>query len=428
MESNFQSRSNFLRTVVPAAVGAGVLLGASKPANAASVANVLIDVRAAPYNATGNGTTNDAPAIQAAINAAAVAGGVVWFPPGIYHLATGLLIDRRVTLEGPGWHFNNTSLGAWFRVSVAGTKAITVKSEAASGTIIRRLAFKFDQPAAAPGWQPANFDFAISIESLVNSSVTDVLIEDVHMLNPTRAIRISGAVGASTGRIHLNRISGEPLLTGIEIDNAMDVCRISNVHFWPYWSLGFQPGVALNSTYVGSYKMGNANAFVSYRNDNPCYNAVFTYGYARGFFFRTSAAGKTSRFRISNSDFDYTGIGIEIDGSNTDGMLTNVVMQGPDGTPCAILSNAATSGVKLQITNMRADRYGGNGIRIEGPNAKITLDNTWLEIWNQSGLGFPAIEVSHNTSKVVIGKTCQFEGGGVNGPITGGAATIIMDA
>jgi hypothetical protein len=441
METNFQSRSKFLRGVIPAAIGAGALLSASKPAEAASVANVLIDVKAAPYNATGNGTTNDAPAIQNAINAAAATGGTVWFPPGQYHLQTGLVVNRRVTLEGPGWHPNNPAVGAWFRISVAGTKALTIQGDAASGTVVRGLAFRFDQPAAVLNWSPVNYDFAITIDAGATpyggAHISDVVIEDIHMLNPTRAIRVYSSAGLAVGRIHLNRISGEPLLTGIEIDNAMDICKVSNIHFWPYWSLQFQSTVVpLSATFIGAYKLNNANAFVSYRNDNPRYMAVFAYGYARGIYFRAGTLGITRRFRVSDSDFDYTGVGIDIDGfdpnlpniEGINGMLSNVVMQGPDGSPCAIRGSVASRGIQLQISNMRVDRYGGNGIRIEGPGCLVTLDNTWIEIWNQTGLGFPAIEMSHATSKLVVGKTCHFSGGGANGAITGGAATIVLDS
>jgi hypothetical protein len=44
----------------------------------------VYNVRAAPYNATGNGNSDDTPAISAAASAALVTGGVVYFPAGIY--------------------------------------------------------------------------------------------------------------------------------------------------------------------------------------------------------------------------------------------------------------------------------------------------------------------------------------------------------
>ncbi len=57
------------------------------------------------FGAQGNGVTDDTAAIQAAIDAAAaIGGGVVWFPPGTFPLASSLQIGARnsVTFRGSG--------------------------------------------------------------------------------------------------------------------------------------------------------------------------------------------------------------------------------------------------------------------------------------------------------------------------------------
>jgi hypothetical protein len=59
-----------------------------------------INVKDAPYNATGDGVTDDSAAIQAAINAcAAGGGGRVFIPTGTY-VCVGLLLPSYVTIEG----------------------------------------------------------------------------------------------------------------------------------------------------------------------------------------------------------------------------------------------------------------------------------------------------------------------------------------
>jgi hypothetical protein len=64
----------------------------------------VINVKSAPYSATGNGSTNDTAAVQAAIDAAeAAGGGIVYFPLGTY-LCNGLTIaGNNITLLGQGW-------------------------------------------------------------------------------------------------------------------------------------------------------------------------------------------------------------------------------------------------------------------------------------------------------------------------------------
>lgn len=54
------------------------------------------------YGATGDGTTDDTAAVQATLDAAAVAGGVVWFPAGVYSVGA-LTGYRNVALYGAGF-------------------------------------------------------------------------------------------------------------------------------------------------------------------------------------------------------------------------------------------------------------------------------------------------------------------------------------
>jgi hypothetical protein len=61
----------------------------------------IINVRNAPYNATGNGTTDDWTAIQNAIDAAS-AGQVVYLPQGTYRIGAGLSINKAISLRGDG--------------------------------------------------------------------------------------------------------------------------------------------------------------------------------------------------------------------------------------------------------------------------------------------------------------------------------------
>ena len=54
------------------------------------------------FGARGDGVTDDAPAINAAITSAAAAGGIVLFPPGIYIVGSTIVLKSNVMLEGAG--------------------------------------------------------------------------------------------------------------------------------------------------------------------------------------------------------------------------------------------------------------------------------------------------------------------------------------
>lgn len=73
----------------------------------ASIAFGYVNVKNAPYNATGNGTTDDTLAIQTAM--AAVGRGLVFFPPGVYKTSASLVPARGQTLLGCGYTADPTA-------------------------------------------------------------------------------------------------------------------------------------------------------------------------------------------------------------------------------------------------------------------------------------------------------------------------------
>src|SRR5690606_32096305 len=73
------------------------------------------NVRKAPYLAAGDGVTDDTASIQAALNAAAAAGGgTVYLPAGRYFVASHLSVGANVELRGASdgaHHYGTTPRG-----------------------------------------------------------------------------------------------------------------------------------------------------------------------------------------------------------------------------------------------------------------------------------------------------------------------------
>lgn len=134
-QSTFNQNSNYQVTGTPTA------------RNLATRGGDVINVK--DFGATGNGTTNDTAAIQAAITAAP-AGAAIYFPRGSY-LAAKILISKSITIFGDGmdvteWVYSlNTgvtaglpSADAYFVVSGQNTEF-----NISNGTIVDKFGFRY---------------------------------------------------------------------------------------------------------------------------------------------------------------------------------------------------------------------------------------------------------------------------------------------
>ena len=66
----------------------------------------VVNVKCPPYNAKGDGSTDDAAAIQAAADAAATAQGTLYFPLGVYRVTSPIMFPSDTFAGGGQNHFN----------------------------------------------------------------------------------------------------------------------------------------------------------------------------------------------------------------------------------------------------------------------------------------------------------------------------------
>lgn len=82
------------------------------PTNLNAKSGQVYNVQDAAYGATGDGSTDDTAAIKSALTTAeAAGGGIVFVPPGVYMLSSGITIPNRVRLVGAGEGGTPTNTG-----------------------------------------------------------------------------------------------------------------------------------------------------------------------------------------------------------------------------------------------------------------------------------------------------------------------------
>jgi hypothetical protein len=131
------------------AAGAGIGIAALSDATALAAATAVTAINVKDYGAQGNGTGNDQPAIQSALNDVPSSGGAVFFPPGDYVVATPLAPKSRTLMYGchtPVWdgadnppsackiRTGGSFSGVGMIASPAGTVGVTIRNLALVGS------------------------------------------------------------------------------------------------------------------------------------------------------------------------------------------------------------------------------------------------------------------------------------------------------
>jgi hypothetical protein len=166
-------------------------------------ANPVFNVKLDPYNAVGDGVTDDTAAIQAAIDAAS--GGSVFLPAGQYVITTTLTVSERTSIAGvgyesqilhtgnnvcfsvetgnPGYHDARATLQGFRITGSSGASAIGVEIVDSSHTILRDL--RIDDYSGGAGLRLRN-----EAEFCENT-----VVDNVHFYNNAYGIRFHRSAG-----------------------------------------------------------------------------------------------------------------------------------------------------------------------------------------------------------------------------------------
>ena len=234
----------------------------------------FVSVTDQPYGATGDGSTDDTVAIQAAIDAVAD-GGTVWFPsPAVDYKFSTLTVDKAVTLQGAGWQVRaNQAFGHADWANTTFNQGSILRSTATSGVAITCN-------KASEALQYSLRDIAIigpgsgtSTGILLGGATAPVMSQwrNVMVANFSKGVDFTGVIDCSFYDL---RVRGNT--TGIEFDDDTFQNAFYNLEVQKATDALVFIGAAQND-FFGGLVQGNTNGIV-FRPDAGSLESLNFYG------------------------------------------------------------------------------------------------------------------------------------------------------
>ncbi|GAB4320835.1 MAG: hypothetical protein Kow0059_15290 [Candidatus Sumerlaeia bacterium] len=400
-------RETVLRTLAAAIVLSGLVCQSacmSPGRSAAASGGLLPGGESGPWAQLKDGALDATPAIQAALDAAAAAGGgEVSLPPGRYRLEGTLTIASGVALSG-AWeapHHARLDTGTVLlavggRGSEDGAPLIYLRPNSA----LRGVTIYYPDQ---------RIEDLVPYPWTIRGEGMHVTIENVTLVNPWRAIDL----GSRGNELHLVRnVFGCPLRTGVYVNGCTDIGRIENVHFNPhYWQRDEGDGRPRpDFQRLLAHLTREAEAFVFGRSDWEYVLNTFCYGYRIGYrFIATEQGACNGNFLGIGSDGGPRAVVVE--GAQPYGLLiTNgefVAMHGSDPVQVEVLGGLGEGQAApvVQFSNCAFWGPAAQCVRIGG--GRVSFSQCHFHHWGEGagGSGRAAVEATGGALSV---QNCVF--------------------
>lgn len=370
----------------------------------------------------GTSTLDVTTYVQAAVNDAITSRRAL-YAPGEYRLTATINITGSLTLHGDGCEMQIGALGdvqtrgkgSWFHFDHTGIGfLLNDPANFRSGIVIDDVGTYRTQPATTGGsFTPTAHDYDFSVKAC------DALLRNVCLYNATKGV-LHWAGGY--GRLSIDRLRGQPLKEGVNINDSGDICRINGVHFWPFFS---------NSTAVRNYMAANAKAIILKDADNPRLTDIFTIGYGWALSCEPLAGtlAMPLKVQLSNFDFDNGGYGIQIAAGGSNGvtmLVSHGYILGVSTTGPANASNIDIGGNNnvVMIDNVGLDLPQDANIKVTGTGSIVRASNLSVGRWNYDGGASFGIDVATGNTLRLSSPPVVSPSAGTTTAVMGGAGTI----
>ena len=321
------------------------------------------NINASDYGAKGNGQTDDTGALQTALDAAEKKGALCFLPAGHYRIDGSLVVPPGVTLAGAsgGVPHSRTPIGTVLlayggRGNAEDEPLITLKYNAT----VRNLVIHYPEqtfPDIAP------YPWTIRGDGMLCQVI------DVVLTNPYQALDF----GTHSCELHTVRnVFGQPLKTGVFIDQCYDIGRLENVHFNPnFWTLmTLAPGFPKNQAQeLFRWLSQNLVGFKIGRTDWQYITNCFVIFPLIGFHFDDFGHGPGNA-DITQSGADICAMAVRVDQTQehagvqiSNGQFMSTLLVGENNKGPVKLSNCGFWGVpetKSQVVQTRPQHAGAH--------------------------------------------------------------------
>ena len=178
------------------------------------------------FGAVGDGVTNDAAAIQAAVNSLPATGGGLYFPTGTYLIGSAITINKPGVYFGDGWATNiRTNSATANSFTVSGAEQVQIENMRFTSAVTKTAGWYVDVAASANRFRLSDFAMEGAIGGMRTAAVATCTIERGQILNCVAstavAIRIDAGFDVSIRDVLSDQAVN--IFAGIYVTQAGDV-------------------------------------------------------------------------------------------------------------------------------------------------------------------------------------------------------------
>jgi hypothetical protein len=322
-----------------------------------------------------------------------------------------ITIAMAVSIVGTLWQ-ENQKLGSILVVNNPQKSPFLITGTLSRGTTFRDVSVEQVQaPPTAQNWTPIQYPpFFDIVDTYGEIRFENVFAAPAYFLIRSR----------KSGRLFVDGLRGQILQTGFDIDESLDVARITDVHFWNYWT---------SSPNVTRWQQENLNVFVFGRVSHPFIDRVFAFAAHSLLHVVAGSDGSLGNLQAGALSCDFCALGLWIEGNNVTGQIGSFVWQGEkiparsgpiEGSRAILLTG---SRAVLVIGALFTDRSDAGPIELTGSRNVVDIGSGLFIRPSLQVAGAPIVKNTGNDNKVSFSLRPAVRG--IEAPLTDGNAFTV---